>query len=193
MDTSGGCNVDASSSEFRQQMGWHRQASPWQVSSPSSPSNDFSASSVLQGFRLAFYIFCDRILISLLCPSMSSLDRSDNAIKNRFNSALKKIHGPPSTPAAHNNNNSSSSHLCCSSITGFPFLVGVESLELLPNMETQMDPNQISYHSAGSTHSVETFNIINTMADFFVADCSAADNDFTTMQWRIPGGLLFCF
>jgi hypothetical protein len=40
---------------------------------------------------------------------------------------------------------------------------------------------------------VETFNIINTMADFFVADCSAADNDFTTMQWRIPGGLLFCF
>ncbi|KAH8967170.1 hypothetical protein BDL97_03G064700 [Sphagnum fallax] len=108
--------------------------------------------------------------------------RSDNAIKNRFNSALKKIHGPPSTPAAHNNNNNSSSHLCCSSITGFPFLVGVESLELLPNMETQLDPNQISYHSAGSTHSVETFNIINTMADFFVADCSAADNDFTTMQ-----------
>lgn len=113
---------------------------------------------------------------------MSSLDRSDNAIKNRFNSALKKIHGPPSTPAAHNNNNNSSSHLCCSSITGFPFLVGVESLEFLPNMETQMDPNQISYHSAGSTHSVETFNIINTMADFFVADCSAADDDFTTMQ-----------
>jgi hypothetical protein len=111
---------------------------------------------------------------------MSSLDRSDNAIKNRFNSALKKIHGPPSSPAAYNNNNSS--HLCCSSITDFPFLVGVETLELLPNMETQMDPNQTSYHSAGSTHSVETFNIINTMADFFVGDCSPADTDFTTMQ-----------